>query len=254
VEGKLAGREGHVYELNLSYGQFLRFTVSAENPGTNIQLTVVDPGGGKVEELSGPACPQALFSLYFLPVSSGPYRLRLELSRSDASPEAYKLQIDELRQATDLDKTRTAASRALVEAYRLSTQDSPGSKQQAAQKFEEAISLFRNAEDRRGEAEVFQALSFRSFVARDYQAAVDYLRQARPLWHALADYSREAAALESMANYLGRLGKPQEGLDALNQAVPLRHALGDPGSEAGVLDALGDAYDAMGEFQEALNS
>jgi CHAT domain-containing protein/predicted negative regulator of RcsB-dependent stress response len=254
VEGKLAGRARHVYELNLSQGQFLRFTLAVENPATNIQLTVVDPDGGKIEALSGPACPVALFSLYFLPSVSGAYRLRLELSRGDASPEGYKLQIDELREATDLDKTRTAAGHALVEAYRLSAQDSPASKQQAAQKFEKAIALFRSAGDRRGEAEVSQTLSFRSFVARDYQAAVDYLRQAQPLWHALADYSREAAALESMANNLGRLGKPQEALDALNQAVPLRHALGDPGREALALNALGDAYDAMGEFQEALNA
>lgn len=254
VEGELAVHAAHIYQLNLSAGQFLRFTISAVNPNTNINLTVIGPDGGRVEELSGPVCPIALFSLYFLPVLSGPYALRLELSHSDAAPEAYKVQIDELRELTDQDKTRTAANQALAAAYRLSGEDSPASKQQSAQKFEEAIEVFRAAGDRRGEGETFQALSFRSFVARDYQEAVDYIRQAQAIWHALADYGREAATLESMANSLFWLGKSQERLDSLSEAIPLRQALGDRWDEANDLDWLGDTYNAMGEFQEALNS
>ncbi len=251
VEAKLAAHEQHVYELDLSEGQFLRFTVAAENRATNIRLTVSGPDGNKVEELSGPVCP---FPLYFMPTVSGAYRLHLELSGGDGSPEAYRLQIDELREASDKDETRTAASRAMVEAFRASAQDSPTSKQHSAQKFEEAVVLFRNAEDRRGEAEVFQVLSFRSFVARDYERAVDYLRQAQPLWHALADYGREADALQKMANYLGRLGRSEEAFEALNEAVPLVQTLGDAWSEGMLLDALGDAYDERGEYQEALKT
>jgi CHAT domain-containing protein len=254
VESNLAGRAAQLYQLNLSAGQFLRFTVSAVNPDTKIDLTVVGPNGDRIEELSGHVCPIALFSLYFLPAFSGSYYFRLELSRSDAAPEEYKLQIDELHELTDQDKTRTAASQALVEAYRLSSEDSPASKQQSAQKFEEAIEVFRDAGDLRGEAEAFQTQSFRSFAARDYQQAVDYIRQAQALWHALDDYGREAANLESMANYLGRLGKSQEELDSLSEALPLRQALGDLWDEANDLDMLGDTYNSMGEFQKALNS
>jgi CHAT domain-containing protein/predicted negative regulator of RcsB-dependent stress response len=254
VKGELAVHAAHIYQLNLSAGQFLRFTVSAVNPNTNIDLTLAGPDGGRVEELSGPVCPIALFSLYFLPPNSGLYHLRLELSRNDTAPEAYTLQIDELHELTDRDKTRTAANQALVEAYRLSGENSPASKQQSAQKFEEAIEAFRAAGDFRGEAEAFQTLSFRSFAARDYQEAVDYIRQAQALWHALDDYGREAATLESMANNLGRLGKSQEELDSLTEAIPLRQALSDLWDEANDLDWLGDTYNAMGEFQEALNS
>jgi CHAT domain-containing protein/uncharacterized protein HemY len=254
VEGELAVHAAHFYQLNLSAGQFLRFTVSAVNPSTNIDLTVVGPDSRRIEELSGPVCPIALFSLYFLPPISGPYLLRLELSHGDTAPEAYKLQIDELHDLTDQDKTRTAANHAMVKAYRLSVEDSPASKQQSAQKFEEAIVVFRDAGDLRGEAESFQTQSYRFFAARDYEEAVDYIRQAQALWHALGDYGREAATLESMANSLFWLGKSQERLDSLSDALPLRQALGDLWDEANDLDWLGDTYNAMGEFQEALNS
>ncbi len=147
---------------------------------------------------------------------------------------------------------RVSAGRALVDAYRLN--DSPDSRQQAIQKANEAISLFRAADDRRGEAEVFQVLSRRSFIARDYQPAVDYLEQARSVWHELAEGDMEATALYSMANYLGRLGESEKRLAALNEALRLRQTLGDRWGEGLVLDSLGDLYDTMGELQEALNA
>lgn len=254
LEGELTVHGVHIYRLNLLAGQFLRFTVVAVNPNTNIELTMVGPDSGRVKELSGPVCPTALFSLYFLPPISGPYLLRLELSNRDTAPEAYKIQIDELHEVSDQDEMRMSANQALLLAYRLSIDDSSATKQQADQKFEEAIEVFRAAGDIRGEAEVFQTLSFRSFATRDYQEAVDYIRQAQALWHALGDHGREAATLESMANSLGRLGESQEELASLTEALPLRQALGDRWDEANDLDWLGDTYNAMGEFQEALNS
>lgn len=251
VEGKLTTGQERVYGLVLSNGQFLRFRVAAENPASNLRVTLFGPDASEIGELSGPVCP---FSLHFMPADSGLYRLRVQLLRSDTSPENYEVKVDELHESTEQDRIRVAASHALVEAYRLSSQDPPASQQQANKKYEEAISLFRTAGDRRGEAEVFQVLSFRSFVAADYQAAIDYLQQAKGLWHALAEHGAEAAALESMANYLGRLGESQKALDSLNEALLLRRALGDPWGEAMALDSLSDAYDAMGELQEALNA
>jgi CHAT domain-containing protein len=249
--GQLAGVQGHIYGLALLSGQFLRLRVGVENPASNVQLTVFGPDDRKIDELSGPVCP---FSLYFLPPVSGVYRFRVELLRSDDPPETYKIEVNELRESTAQDEIRVAASQALVEVYRLKDQDSPDSRQQAVQKLDEAISLFRAVGDRRGEAEVFQVLSFRFFVARDYQAAVDYLRQAQALWHSLAEYGAEATALYSMANYLGRLGESEKRLGALTEALGLRRALGDRWGEALVLDSLGDLYDTMGGLQEALNA
>ena len=198
LEDKLTTGEERVYGLVLSNGQFLRFRVAAENPGSNLRVTLFGPDDSEIEELSGPVCP---FSLYFMPADSGLYRLRVQLLPGDTSPENYKVKVDELHDATERDRMRVAASRALVETYRLN--ESPDSQQRVIQKSEEAISLFRAAEDRRGEAEVFQVLSRRSFVVGDYQAAVDYLQQARTLWHALGEYATEASNLYSIANYLG---------------------------------------------------
>jgi len=250
VEGKLTTGEERVYGLFLSNSQFLRFMIAAENPNSNIQVAVLGSNERVVEELSGPVCP---FSLYFISADSGTYRLRVKLLQSDTSPETYKIQVDELHEASQQDKTRVAANHAWVEAYRLITQNSSESQQQAVQKYEEAISLYRSAGDRRGEAELFQVLSLRSFVAKDYKAAIDYVRQAQALWHSLAERGMEAAALERMSMYFGRLGKTQEALDSLNEALPMLRALGDPWGLAMALTGRGDSYELLGEFQEALN-
>jgi CHAT domain-containing protein/predicted negative regulator of RcsB-dependent stress response len=259
VEERLAPGQKHVYELPLSDTQFVRITISAENPASNVQATLIDPDVKQIEELSGPVCP---FSLYYMPTLSGLYYLRLEFPHHDSSPpgsekslpaEKYKVQIDELREATNQDKIRVSANEALIEAYRQSFRSSPEPEKQSTEKYEEAISLFRAAGDARGEAQAFQVLSLRSFVARDYQAAVNYLQQARPLWQALGESEMEARALESMANSLGRIGQTQEALNTLDDALPLRRALGDRLGEATVLIARGDIYDAMGELQQALN-
>jgi CHAT domain-containing protein/tetratricopeptide (TPR) repeat protein len=250
VEGKLTTGEERVYGLVLSNSQFLRFMIAAQNPNSNIQVAVLGSNEKVVEELSGPVCP---FSLYFISADSGTYRLRVKLLQSDTSPETYKIQVDELHEASQQDKTRVAANHAWVEAYRLITQNSSESQQQAVQKYEEAISLYRSAGDRRGEAELFQALAFRSFVTRDFQAAIDFARQAKALWHGLADYGREAEELESMSMYFGRLEKTQEALDSLNEALPMLRALGEPWGLAMALTDRGDIYELLGEFQEALN-
>jgi CHAT domain-containing protein/predicted negative regulator of RcsB-dependent stress response len=259
VEARLARGQKHVYGLLLSDTDFVRFTISAEKPASNLQAVIIDPEGEQIEELSGPVCP---FSLYYIPTLSDLYSVRLELLHDDNSPpgtdnslppETYKIQIDELREATNEDKIRVSASQALIQAYRQSFRSSPAPENQSAEKYEEAISLFRAVGDPRGEAQAFQVLSLRSFVARDYQATVNYLKQARPLWQRLGESEMEARALESMANSLGRLGQTQEALNSVDEALRLRRALGDRSGEARLLLARGDIYDAMGEFQLALN-
>ena len=100
---------------------------------------------------------------------------------------------------------------------------------------------------------MFQVLSFRSFVAKDFKGAIDYIGQAQELWHSLAERGMEAAALERMSMYYGRLGKTQEALESLNGALPILRALGDPWGLSMALNDRGDTYELLGEFQEALN-
>ena len=54
VEARLARGRQHVYGVALSDAQFVRLTVSAEDPASNLQAVIIDPEGKQIEELSGP--------------------------------------------------------------------------------------------------------------------------------------------------------------------------------------------------------
>lgn len=257
VDGKLARGQKHVYGLFLGSRQFLRFRVAAVDLASNIQVVVLAPDNKKIEELSGPICR---FSLYYLPRASGVYHIALQLLQGDNSPpasdtslpaEAYTVRIEELSEAKDRDQIRVAANQALIEAYRLSFRTPPLG--DWINKYQDAISLFRAAGDRRGEAEAFQTLSLIFFVVQDYESAIRNLQSARTLWQELGNREMEAGALEALANDLGRLGRSEEALDSLNSALHLRRELGDRRGEARVLSNRGDTYDTMGELQQALN-
>lgn len=257
VGNKLVRGQKHVYGLFLGSGQFLRFTVAAVDLASNIQIVVLAPDGKKIEELSGPVCR---FPLYYLPAVSGIYHIAVQLLNNDASPpaadtslpqEMYTIRIDELHEATDRDKLRVIANQVLIQAYRQSFRTSPVGDWPT--KYQQAISLFRAAADRQGEAEAFQTLALIFFFERDYESAVRNLESARALWQDLGNPEMEAGALEGLANDLERLGRSGEALDSLNKALRLRRDLGDRGGEARVLSSRGDTYDTMGELQQALN-
>lgn len=258
VNSKLARGQKHVYDLFLASGQLLRFTVAPVDLASNVQIVVVAPDDKKIEELSGPACR---FSMYYLPMVSGVYHIGLQLLHNDTSPpgadaslppEAYTIQINELQEATNRDNIRVAANQALIHAYRQSFRSSPKGDQWASG-YQRAISLFRAADDSRGEAQAFQTLALIFFVARDYESAIRNLESARALWQTLGDVEMEAGTLEDMANDLGRLGRSEEALDSLNEALRLRRALRDRRAEARLLSNRGDTYETIGELQHALN-
>src|SRR5207248_4898386 len=100
------GGQTQIYWLPLSSGQFVRFTVRADDPASKIRVTFLSPDESNIDDLSGPVCP---FSLYFLPTVSGLYRLRVELLQGTSSEETYKVQVHELREAAEQDKTRIRA-------------------------------------------------------------------------------------------------------------------------------------------------
>jgi CHAT domain-containing protein/tetratricopeptide (TPR) repeat protein len=259
IIGQLRSGHAHRYALVLSRGQFVHFRVSAEDPGSEIRVLVSDPGGNLVRELSGRVGP---FSLYYLPTLTGSYQISLHLPRPHSSPpsagslpasEKYTIQVDELHEASEQDGIRAAANRALVEAYRLGWQKSPQSTISAGEKFDEAISLFRTADDQRGEAEAFQTRALLAFDAQDYGAVVAYLQQALPRWQALGDRAMAAKTLEAIAASSDRQGNTDAALEAFNAALLLRQSLTDRTGEARVLEFRGDIYLELGEFQKALN-
>lgn len=276
VESSVAGRQIRYYALLLAADQFVRLTVEQEiDEDVGVFVTVFAPDGSRLHEASGPFMLK--FGVWFVATSSGQYRLGVQLVQDlGVVPRRYKLTIDELHEASDRDRARFRASRALSEANRLtesyrqevmaaSTASGVGAEgdalnfqastwKRAAPKCQEAISLFRAANDHFGEASALMSLAppYQTMPEEYYREGIDALNHARPIWQSLADQRMEASTLQTMGMLLIIVGKDQEALGPLSESQDLWQALADRRHEVEAWGLLATVSAQLGEPQKAL--
>lgn len=290
VERKLAGGQSHSYRITLTAGQYL--SVVAEQRGIDVVVTLFDPDGKQIVEVDSPNGEQGPEPVFAVAGSSGTYRLEVRSLEKDAPAGGYEVKIEELRTATQQDKSRVAAERAFMEAELLRVQKTAKAAQGAVKKHEEARLLFRAAGDRDREALTLgiigviynslgetqkalpyfeQALQlFRAVVNKDGEVqmlnnigvlystfgekrkAIQYYEQALPIQRALNDRYGEAVTRHNIGKVYWDLGDSQNALQYYEQALPLRKQAKDPNGEALTLIGIGSVYWDLGEWQKAL--
>jgi CHAT domain-containing protein/tetratricopeptide (TPR) repeat protein len=130
--------------------------------------------------------------------------------------------------------------------------DSLGEKQEALKYYNQALSLFRVVGNRRGEASTLNNIGKVYSDLGEKQEALKYYNQALPLHRAVGNRRGEASTLNNIGSVYSDLGEKQEALKYYNQALPLVRAVGDRGGEATTLNNIGSVYSDLGEKQEAL--
>jgi CHAT domain-containing protein/tetratricopeptide (TPR) repeat protein len=158
----------------------------------------------------------------------------------------------ENRIITQEDNKRAAARTANDEGERLAKQGTAESLRKAIHKYEEALTLWRSAADRSGEAETLtnEAQGLNSLGER--RKALDYFQQAIALWKAVGDGKGEALALSGVGKVYYALGEHRQALNYLNQSLLLRRLWKDQAGEARALNDIGAIYSALGEPHQAL--
>jgi tetratricopeptide (TPR) repeat protein len=117
--------------------------------------------------------------------------------------------------------TRSAAERAFAQGMELYQQGTAESLQQAIEKWEVALPLWREVGD----------------------SPEERLRQR----------FQEALTLTWIGYAYNALGESHNALDYYQQALPIIQAVGDSVGEANILSNMGDVYDALGERRNALD-
>ena len=154
---------------------------------------------------------------------------------------------------TQNDDTRTQAQQLFNQGIQLFQQGTAESLQQAITKWEAALPLWRELEDKSQEAftllgigAVYNNLGFT-------QKALEYFNQALPIYRAIGDRIQEAVTLNNIGKVYDDLGEKQQALDYYQQALPLLQAVGDRTQEAVILTNMGVVYSDLGEKQQALD-
>ena len=125
---------------------------------------------------------------------------------------------------------------------------------QAGQYFEDAYLRWREADDRRGQAEGLNALGSLTARVGQQQEAEAFFQRALPLWRGVGDQRGVAITLSNLGLVLERAGKPQGALEAYRDSLLHWRAIGDAGGERIALRQLTRIYVEAGRRDLALGS
>src|SRR5215469_7810590 len=119
AEGDLQVGETHLYKITLNAGDYLVVFINPSPQSTKIRSQLLAPGGsGDVGVYFFPTGGQERF-VSLIAEASGDFRLQIRLDDSEASPKHYQVTVEEMRRATEQDRTHVSAESVEYEAMAL---------------------------------------------------------------------------------------------------------------------------------------
>jgi CHAT domain-containing protein/Tfp pilus assembly protein PilF len=289
-KGEMAGGETRLFYITMSAGQYLRVVV--EQRGIDVVVALIGPGQKRLLEMDSPNGNYGPEPVSAVAEEGGQYTIEVRSPDKKAAPGLFEVRVEALREPTPADRSRAGAERAFMEASRRLAQPDAKARQEALEKIEALLPVFRSLEDRAMEVSTLNrlGLAYNSLgqpqralgyyeqalsVSRDSgdprsearmlnnaggaydimgepRKALDCYGQALSLWETLSDANSQGDALNNIGVSYYNLGELQRSLDYYDRALPLRRAAGSPRKEADTLDNIGITYIALGEPQRAL--
>src|SRR5262249_54340388 len=103
IKRELAGGEQHTYKIGLAADQFLKAVV--EQDGIDVVVQVSGPNGKQILEFDSESRPRGQEPVSLVAETAGEYRLVVQIKRKDSSAGSYEIRTEELRTATDTDRS-----------------------------------------------------------------------------------------------------------------------------------------------------
>ncbi|MCM3869634.1 MAG: CHAT domain-containing protein [Pyrinomonadaceae bacterium] len=290
VEREIKGGQSHVYQLSLAAGQFVRLRL--EQRANDAALILTAPDGKQLAEMDMTyAGEQEMLSLEA--VAPGAYRLTVRSEDAAARHGSYRLEATVQASASALDRKRLAAEALVLEGMVLHKQG-PNTAQQATEKLEQALPMWRELQEpswiavslgsigdayaSAGQSEealkyyelalatsrefklqarevvVLKALGQNCYRLTRYEKAIEYAEQALAIQRDLKDRAGEGDTLNSLGVVYNTMRRNDKAIENYEQALAIKRELKDRSGEAGTLSDVGWAYMAASRSQEALAS
>jgi len=149
---------------------------------------------------------------------------------------------------TQRDSAEFVESQAMA-AYRAGTREDL---ERAVGLWSLAVTLYRSAGDRAGEATTLNNIGFVHDGLGRPDSALAYYAQALPIQRAVGNRAGEATTLSNIGVVHGSLGRPDSALAYYTQALPIMRAVGDRAGEAVTLSNIGFVHARLGRPDSAL--
>jgi CHAT domain-containing protein/Tfp pilus assembly protein PilF len=253
VAREMRGGEQHSYGVKLSAGQYMR--IALDQKGIDVVLALFGADGKPLLEADNNLSGSGGIEVVSLVAdASGNYVFHVSSLEKDAAPGRYEVRIEELRTATDADRTRVAAERSYFVAAKLQSVRTAESRRKAIEAYGEALRLMREASDRRGEGMTLTNLGSIHYYLSEPQKALEYLEPASTIWNTLGDRHLAAVTLVLKGGAYNALGEPLRALESYSTALPVLRAFGDRNGEALSFTQIGTVYRVFNEPQKALDN
>lgn len=252
IEREMRGGEQHTFQVTLSAGEYVR--IALDQKGIDVVLALLGANGKPLLEVDNNLSGTRGMEVVSLVADvSGSYVFNVRSLEKGASAGRYELRIEDLKAATEADRTRVAAERSYFGGVQLQGERTPESRRKAIERYGEALRLMREASDRRGEAMTLTNMGTVYYLSNEPQKALDHLNPALTVWRAIGDRHLEAITLTINGRAHNALGEPQKALESYSLALPVMRAVGDQSGEAGTFTQIGSVYRLFGEPQMALD-
>ena len=252
ITREIRGGEEHQYQVKLSTGQHAR--VVLDQKGIDVVLSLSGTDGKTLFEVDNNISGTRGMEIISLVAEvSRSYVLNVRSLEKGASTGRYEIRIEDLRTATETDRTRVAAERAYVVAAKFQSERTGEARRKAIEQYKEALRLMREAGDRRGEAMTLTNIGAIYNLIGEPRNALEPLNQALAIWHSIGDRHLEAITLSINGRVYYALGDPQKSLAAHFLALPVMREVGDQSGVAGAFTQIGTVYRLIVEPQKALD-
>jgi len=154
--------------------------------------------------------------------------------------------------ATQQDGSRATADKLIAEAEALTQQRTEQSYQQAIEKYQAAVSIWRSLNDKPMEAATLYEAGWLYGDIGQYQKAFDCYSQSLAIYKALGNHKSEANILNNTAWIYGELGENQAALEMYLQVVETKKKIGETDQVA--ISNVASTYAKLGQYQRSLET
>jgi CHAT domain-containing protein/tetratricopeptide (TPR) repeat protein len=251
IERELAGDQSHSYQLTLDAGKYVNLVV--DQRGIDVLVQLWSPDSKLIAEFNSEGRNEGKETVELVAEKAGSYRLNVQPRQKGLASGRYEIRIEEVRDATDSDRTLEEARRLHTEYRRL----------YYARMRNEALPLLERALELREKvlgpehpsvAAILHNLAT-LYRGRDNEKAESLHHRARTIWEKAygPEDPRVAASLNNLAilyDYIGNYAKAEQ---CHKRALAIKEKTQGPEHRdvADCLHNLGDHYHERGEYANA---
>jgi len=251
IERELTGGDNHRYTISLAAGQYLRVVVAQLS--IDVSVALMAPNGEKLITADSLSYADGQETVSTLAEAAGIYRLEVRSPDEPSYKGRYEVKITDLRAATGADRQRAEAERLVAQGEELWRRQTLATSEEALKRYEEALPLWRAAEDRAGEAATLNKIGWINDRLYLMPKAIGALNQALMLWRAAGDRAGEAETLTNLGYAYHYIAETQKALEYFTRALELHRAVGARREEGRTIVYVGRYYDAVGQATRALD-